>query len=68
MLAAGLRRLFYSPARKFAAQMLDFDEAVGESGLATAARRTLQKFVQGVRITSDAPLPAGPFLALSNRA
>jgi hypothetical protein len=66
VLAAVLRRLFYAPAHKFAAQMLDFDAAVGESGLASAASRTLQDFVQGVRITSDNPLPAGPFLALSN--
>jgi hypothetical protein len=66
VLTAGLRLLFHAPARKFAAQMLDFDAAVGEGSLATAAYRTLRNFVRGVYVTCDAPLPDGPFLALSN--
>jgi len=60
-----LRRTFLGPARKFAQVMLEFDDEVGISGLANAARMMLRKYVRDVRIFS-APLPAGPFLALSN--
>lgn len=60
-----LRFTFISPSRKFAGQMLDFDHAVGKHGLAEAGRLTLRKYVHSVRLFSD-PLPAGPFLALSN--
>ena len=64
-LARILRRTFVSPARKFAGAMLEFDDAVGVSGLAEAARQMLRKYVRDVRIFSD-PLPAGPILVLSN--
>lgn len=64
-LASALRRTFSGPARKFAGQMLDFDEAVGQIGLVDAARQAQRRYVRNVRIFSD-PLPAGPFLALSN--
>jgi hypothetical protein len=60
-----LRIFFKSSARKFARVMLDFDKAVGSQGLAVASRRMLQNYVRDVHIFSD-PLPAGPFLALSN--
>ena len=60
-----LRVVFANPARKFARQMLDFDDAVGRVGLADAARFAQRRYVRSVRIFSD-PLPAGPFLALSN--
>jgi hypothetical protein len=45
--------------------MLDFDDAVGEREWAYAARQMLRKYTRDVRIFST-PLPAGPFLALSN--
>lgn len=64
-LARILRAIFAGSARKFAEVMLEFDDGVGSSGLAEAARRMLRKYTRDVRIFS-APLPSGPFLALSN--
>jgi len=64
-LAKGLRAVFRGVARKFAGQMLDFDEAVGQIGLPAAGRQTLRRYARSVRLYSP-PLPAGPFLALSN--
>ncbi len=64
-LARALRAIFAGPARKFARQMLDFDDAVGRMGLVEAARQAQRRYVRSLRIFS-APLPAGPFLALSN--
>lgn len=64
-LARMLRAGFTGSAHKFAEVMLDFDDAVGEHGLAEAARQMLRKYVRTVRLYST-PLPAGPFLALSN--
>ena len=61
MLRAGLN----GQAHKFAEIMVDFDDTVGERGLAEAARQVLLKCTRTVRLFS-APLPAGPFLALSN--
>jgi putative hemolysin len=73
LLAGMLRVLFTIPARKFARQMLDFDDAVGQLGLVDAARQTQRLYVRSLRIFSPPstgsgrhPLPAGPFLALSN--
>lgn len=60
-----LRALFAGPARKFAGQMLDFDDEVRRVGLVDAARQTQRRYVRSLRLFS-APLPAGPFLALSN--
>ena len=57
--------MFVGPARKFALQMLDFDNAVGQVELVYAARQAQRRYVRSVRLFS-APLPAGPFLALSN--
>ncbi len=65
LLARMLRATFAGPARKFARQMLAFDDAVGRVGLVEAARLTQRHYVRSVRLFS-APLPAGPFLALSN--
>ncbi|MBN1450627.1 MAG: hypothetical protein JW963_06390 [Anaerolineales bacterium] len=65
LLARMLHVLFAGPARKFARQMLDFDDAVGGIGLVEAARQTQRRYVRNVRLFSE-PLPAGPFLALSN--
>jgi hypothetical protein len=64
-LARALRCVFVKPACKFAHQMLAFDDAVGRVGLVNAARQTQRRYVRSVRVFS-APLPAGPFLALSN--
>jgi hypothetical protein len=62
LLAWMLRVLFAGPARKFARQMLDFDDAVGEIGLVEAARKTQRRYVHNVRIFSDpstgSPVPA----------
>lgn len=65
LLSHALRRLFLNPARTFAEQMVEFDTAVGRRGLADASRFTQRHYVKDVRLFSD-PLPAGPFLALSN--
>jgi hypothetical protein len=65
LLAGMLRALFTIPARKFARQMLDFDDAVGQFGLVEGARQAQRLYVRSLRLFS-APLPAGPFLALSN--
>jgi hypothetical protein len=60
-----LRLIFLGPARKFARQMLDFDDAVRRIGLVEAARQTQRRYIRNLRLVS-APLPAGPILALSN--
>jgi 1-acyl-sn-glycerol-3-phosphate acyltransferase len=65
LLAGMLRALFILPARKFARQMLDFDDAVGQFGLVDGARQAQRLYVRSLRIFSGS-LPAGPFLALSN--
>ena len=65
VLSRVLRTVFKGSARKFAEVMLEFDDGVGERGLADAARWMLRKYTRDVRIFT-APLPAGPFLALSN--
>ncbi len=66
LLAAVLRRLFYSPARTFAGQMLDFDATVGAQGLAGAAYATLANYARSLRVHNADQIPTGPFLALSN--
>jgi hypothetical protein len=45
--------------------MLEFDSAVGVRGLVEASRISLGRYVRDVRFFSG-PIPAGPFLALSN--
>lgn len=64
-LAWTLRVLFTGPARKFAHQILDFDDSVRTLGLVEAARQAQRRYVRRMRLFSR-PLPAGPFLALSN--
>ena len=67
MLAGWLRRIFYTPAHKFALQMLDFYRAIGENGLPAGARHALYHFVRDVKITGLEHVPsAGPALFLSN--
>lgn len=67
-LAYGLRRLFTQPAQKFARQMLGFDESVGESDLAEAARRLMKThYVRDARVHGREHVPADkPALFLSN--
>jgi 1-acyl-sn-glycerol-3-phosphate acyltransferase len=67
-LAAILRRTFAAPARKFAQQMIDFDNAVGQVGLAEASRCTLQnQYVRDVHVFGGENIPSsGPILVLSN--
>jgi 1-acyl-sn-glycerol-3-phosphate acyltransferase len=66
-LAGVLRRIFRHPARKFAAQMLDFDRLVGEENLSAGARRLLRGYVQDVRLFGLENIPdSGPLLVLSN--
>ena len=76
LLARTLRGLCLRPARKFAAQMLDFDAAVGARGLAGAARGMLRNYTRDVRVYGLEHVPAfrrpspvsrhPSFLALSN--
>ncbi|MCL4531229.1 MAG: glycerol acyltransferase [Chloroflexi bacterium] len=66
ILSAALRRISSPAAKKFAGQMLDFDNAVGARGLADAARLSLRRYVRGVRIFDADRIPASAFLALSN--
>jgi hypothetical protein len=68
VLAALLRALFIRPARKFAQQMVDYDDLVGQMGLHAASYRFLQnRYVQDVRVHGRENIPAsGPILILSN--
>lgn len=68
LLAALVRRVFVNPARKFAHQMMDFDNLVGQTSLAEASRAIMQRqYVQGVRLHGREHIPpAGPALFLSN--
>jgi 1-acyl-sn-glycerol-3-phosphate acyltransferase len=65
-LARALRWIFHQPAQTFAKIMLEFDAAIGERGLAEAARLTEKRFVRDVRVFGLDRLPDSPFLALSN--
>jgi len=67
-LAGIVRRLFRRPARKFADQMVEFDNAVGQTNLAEASRRTMKKlYVRDVRVYGCEHIPqSGPALFLSN--
>jgi len=66
--AAILRFLFARPARKFAGQMVEFDNAVGMSNLGEASRLILRRYyVSDVRIHGGENIPeTGPVLFLSN--
>lgn len=67
-LAGILRRTFIKPARKFASQMVDFDDLVGQAGLAEGSRAVMRKqYVRDVRIHGLEHVPQnGPALFLSN--
>ena len=66
--AAILRRLFIRPARKFAGQMVEYDDLVGWEGLHRASCEILQKYyIKDLRVHGQENLPAsGPVLFLSN--
>ncbi len=68
LLASALRRVFAKPARKFARQIMNFDNSVGESSLAEASRRIMRtNYVRDVRVHGREHVPAaGPALLLSN--
>jgi 1-acyl-sn-glycerol-3-phosphate acyltransferase len=61
-----LQRVFIKPARKFAAHMVEFDEAVGARDLPEASRLILRRYVKDVRVFGIDHIPASAFLALSN--
>lgn len=67
ILSSMLRRIFYRPARKFAEQMINFDQITGETGLPEAARHTLVHFVRNVELFGLENLSrSDPTLYLSN--
>lgn len=62
-----LRRVFYAPAHKFAAQILDFDYDVASVGLPKAGQNSLYHFIRDLEIFGHETLPQrGPVLFLSN--
>ena len=68
LLASMLRRIFASPARKFAEQMASIDNTVGEVGLAKASQQIMRtNYVRDVRVHGREHVPVnGPTLFLSN--
>lgn len=68
LLASVLRRAFANPAHKFASQMLDFDQAVGQTNLAEASRKVMKEhYVRDVRVHGRENIfRDGPTLFLTN--
>jgi 1-acyl-sn-glycerol-3-phosphate acyltransferase len=68
LLAATLRGLFHQPARKFARQIVEYDNLVGLVGIHEASSRFLQqRYVHDLRVHGREHVPArGPALFLSN--
>jgi len=68
LLASTLRQFFLRPAKKFAQQMVDFDNTVGKTGLVDASRQIMrQRYVHDVRVHGREHVPAnGPALFISN--
>ena len=68
LLAAILRGLFVKPARKFARQMVEYDNLVGQVGLHEASCRILKKrYINDLRVQGREHIPtSGPVLFLSN--
>jgi hypothetical protein len=66
--AAILRRLFIGPARKFARQVVQYDDLVGQVGLSEASCQFLQThYIHDLRVHGREHLPEnGPVLFLSN--
>jgi len=62
-----LDALCWLPSRRFARQMVRYDQMVGELGLHTASQKTLPHYVQRLEIEGQQNIPAsGPLLVLSN--
>lgn len=66
--AAFVRKLFIRPARKFAGQMVEYDDLVGQSGLHEASCKILQdRYIKDLCILGQENIPrSGPALFLSN--
>jgi hypothetical protein len=66
--AAVLRKLFIYPARKFGAQMIEYDMLVGSLGLHEASCKLLQRYyIQDLCVHGQENIPThGPALFLSN--
>jgi hypothetical protein len=62
-----LDALCWLPSRRFARQMVRYDQLVGELGLHLASRKTLPDYVQRLEIEGGHDIPlTGPLLVLSN--
>lgn len=62
-----LRRLLRPAARRFARQIINFDQEVLEVGLAAASQQFLETYIQGMQVTGVENLPIdSPLLVLSN--
>jgi 1-acyl-sn-glycerol-3-phosphate acyltransferase len=68
LLASILCSTFASPARRFAGQIVGFDDDLGQTNLAEASRQLMRKhYVKDVRVHGQENVPAnGPVLFLSN--
>lgn len=68
LLAAILRGLFIGPARKFARQIVEYDNLVGQVGLNEASCRILRRrYIYDLRVHGRENIPSsGPLLILSN--
>jgi 1-acyl-sn-glycerol-3-phosphate acyltransferase len=66
--AAMVRKLFVRPARKFAEQMVEYDDLVGRLGLNEASCRILQRhYIRDLCLSGQENIPTyGPVLFLSN--
>jgi hypothetical protein len=62
-----LDTLCWLPARRFARQMVQYDQLVGQVGLHTASQQILKDYVQHLEIDGQQNIPPeGPLLVLSN--
>jgi hypothetical protein len=62
-----LDALCWLPARRFAKQIVHYDQLVGEQGLHTASQKALDDYVQRLEIEGRHNIPeSGPLLVLSN--
>ena len=61
-----VERLFWSPARVLAHQVIDFDRRAGDIGLQAAARELLDKYVGEVRVIGAENVPATGGLILAS--
>ena len=66
--SAALRWIFFKPAQKFARQIADYDDLVGQAGLSEASCQILRRlYIQDLRVHGREHLPTnGPALFLSN--